>query len=58
MSLESVFAALAGAVVLGERLTPLATLGCALILLGVLVVEMGPGLLRSLKASRLGTENQ
>jgi drug/metabolite transporter (DMT)-like permease len=48
MSLESVFAALAGAVMLDERLTLLATIGCGLILLGVVLVEAGPALLRSL----------
>ena len=49
MCLESVFAAIAGAVMLHERLTPLAMLGCGLILLGVVVVEVGPGLLRGFK---------
>lgn len=49
MCLESVFAAIAGAVMLHERLTPLATAGCALILLGVVLVETGPMLLRNLK---------
>ena len=49
MCLESVFAALAGAVMLHERLTPAATAGCGLILLGVVLVEMGPALLRGLK---------
>jgi len=42
LSLESVFAALAGAFILSERLTGLAALGCALILLGVLITEAGP----------------
>lgn len=46
MSLESVFAAIAGALWLGERLTVLAALGCALILLAVVAVEVGPALLR------------
>ena len=55
MSLESVFAALAGAVMLGDRLTLPAALGCALILLGVVLVETGPGLLRGLKL-RLGMD--
>ncbi|MGE5624651.1 MAG: DMT family transporter [Bacillota bacterium] len=49
MCLESVFAALAGAVMLKERLTLPAAVGCALILLGVVMVETGPALLRSLK---------
>lgn len=40
MSLESVFAAIAGALWLGERLTPLAAQGCALILLGVVIAEI------------------
>jgi drug/metabolite transporter (DMT)-like permease len=42
MSLESVFAAVAAAVLLGERLTLLAALGCGLILLGVVLVEIVP----------------
>jgi drug/metabolite transporter (DMT)-like permease len=42
MSLESVFAALAAAILLGERLTLLAALGCGLILLGVVMVEIVP----------------
>ncbi|MCX7898788.1 MAG: DMT family transporter [Methylocystis sp.] len=42
MSLESVFAALAGALLLSERLTGPAVVGCALILLGVILVEIGP----------------
>jgi drug/metabolite transporter (DMT)-like permease len=46
MSLESVFAALAGAVMLHERLTLLAATGCGLILLGVVIVETGPALMR------------
>ncbi len=44
LSLESVFAALAGAIMLGERLTALGALGCALILLGAVVVEAAPAL--------------
>ena len=47
MCLESVFAALAGAVMLHERLTATAAVGCGLILLGVLMVEAGPVVLRS-----------
>ena len=57
MSLESVFAALAGALILSERLTPLAAFGCALILLGVIVVELGPGLLRRVKFLRADVKN-
>jgi len=49
MCLESVFAALAGAVMLHERLTLPAALGCGLILLGVVLVETGPALMRGLK---------
>jgi drug/metabolite transporter (DMT)-like permease len=58
MSLESVFAALAGAVLLRERLAPLATLGCALILLGVVVVEVGPALMRRMRLSRVDAEGR
>jgi len=47
MSLESVFAAIAGAVMLRERLTPLAAGGCVLILCGVVIVEVAPALRRS-----------
>lgn len=42
MSLESVFAAIAGAAILSERLTGPALVGCALIMLGVFLVEAGP----------------
>jgi drug/metabolite transporter (DMT)-like permease len=46
MSLESVFAAIAGAVLLGERLRVTAMLGCGLILLAVVIVEVFPMLSR------------
>ena len=54
MSLEAVFAALAGAILLSEPFTPPAVLGCVLILLGVALVEVGPlmkihGVARALK---------
>ena len=49
MSLESVFAALAGAWLLGDRLGSTALAGCATILLAVIVVQLAP-LLRSKKA--------
>jgi drug/metabolite transporter (DMT)-like permease len=42
LALESVFAALAGAFVLGERLTAVGALGCALILVGAVAAEIGP----------------
>ena len=42
MSLESVFAAVAGATLLSERLTGPAVFGCVMILLGVVLVEAGP----------------
>ena len=42
LSLESVFAALAGALMLGERLTAVGALGCLLILTGAVAVEIGP----------------
>ena len=41
LCLESVFAAVFGAIVLAERLTPAASAGCALILFSVLMVEAG-----------------
>lgn len=45
MSLESVFAAVAGAIFLGEMLTLRAAIGAFLIMLGVVMVETGPLLL-------------
>ena len=44
LSLESVFAALAGAIWLGERLTAAGAVGCALILLGAVAAEAAPAL--------------
>jgi drug/metabolite transporter (DMT)-like permease len=46
MSMESVFAALAAAIILGERLSLLGGLGCAMILAGVIMVEVLPAVLR------------
>lgn len=42
MSLESVFAAISGAILLGERLGLIATAGCALIMAGVVMIEVIP----------------
>ena len=42
MSLESVFAAIAGALLLHEALSLRASMGAGLILLGVVLVESGP----------------
>jgi drug/metabolite transporter (DMT)-like permease len=42
MSLEGVFAALAGFLILHQTLTARALLGCALILAGVLIVQLLP----------------
>jgi drug/metabolite transporter (DMT)-like permease len=42
LALEGVFAALAGALLLGERLTAVGALGCVLIMAGALAVEIGP----------------
>ena len=47
MSLESVFAALAGAWLLGDRLGPAGLAGCGLILAGVLLVQLLPLLRRN-----------
>jgi len=41
LSLESVFAAITGAILLGERLSLTAMAGCGFILLGVIIVELG-----------------
>jgi drug/metabolite transporter (DMT)-like permease len=46
LSLESVFAALAGSLLLSERLTAVGALGCLFILGGALAVEIGPLLFR------------
>jgi drug/metabolite transporter (DMT)-like permease len=48
LSLESVFAAIAGAVVLHERLTTVATVGCLLILTGAVMVDVAPAVRRGL----------
>jgi drug/metabolite transporter (DMT)-like permease len=50
LSLESVFAALAGAIWLGERLTTIGVVGCVLILIGAVGVETGPAFARSVAA--------
>ena len=50
LSLESVFAAAAGAILLGERLTPFGMVGCALILIGAVAVEAAPALSRKAAA--------
>jgi drug/metabolite transporter (DMT)-like permease len=42
LSLEAVFAAIAGALLLGEALTPRGYLGCALMLAGMLVAQLWP----------------
>jgi len=47
MSLESVFAALSGAWLLGDRLGTIGLFGCALILAGVLLVQLVPLLRRN-----------
>ena len=49
LSLESVFAATGGAILLAERLTVTATVGCGLILASVLMVEFGAPLLARLR---------
>src|SRR5690606_16911572 len=46
LSTEAVFAALFGAVFLGERLPPAGFLGCALIFAAMLTVELLPAMLR------------
>jgi drug/metabolite transporter (DMT)-like permease len=51
LSMESVFAALAGAIVLGERLTLVGALGCGLILFGAVAAEVAPLARPSLNAT-------
>lgn len=41
-SSESLFAAMAGAIVLGERIAPLGYIGCVMILTAMLIVELKP----------------
>jgi drug/metabolite transporter (DMT)-like permease len=48
LSLESVFAAIAGAVALHERLTPMAMIGCLLILTGAVMVDLAPAMRRGM----------
>ena len=52
LSAESLFAAAAGAVMLGERLSPVSWLGAGLMIAAVLLVQLGPWLNR--KALRAG----
>ncbi|WP_084408093.1 DMT family transporter [Pseudovibrio sp. Ad37] len=47
LSSEALFAALAAAVILGERIAPIGLIGCALIFSGILLVEVGPHYLKS-----------
>ena len=42
LSLEAVFAALFGFLLLGERLTPLQLLGCSLIMAATLTLQLRP----------------
>jgi drug/metabolite transporter (DMT)-like permease len=51
LSLESVFAAIGGALWLGERLSVVALVGCGLILAGALAAEAAPALMRKVPAS-------
>jgi drug/metabolite transporter (DMT)-like permease len=44
LSAESLFAALGGAVILGERLPPLGYLGAAIIFIAIVTVELVPAL--------------
>jgi len=47
LSSEALFAALAAAVILGERIAPIGMVGCALIFSGILLVEVGPHYIKS-----------
>ncbi len=57
MSLEAVFAALAGYLVLNQTLTARALIGCFLILVGVLMVQLVP-LMRKKKAQMLANNSR
>jgi drug/metabolite transporter (DMT)-like permease len=52
MSLESVFAAIAGALLLHESLSLRASMGACLILLGVVLMEIGPALIGTMASLR------
>jgi drug/metabolite transporter (DMT)-like permease len=52
LSAESLFAAAAGALMLGERLSPVSWAGAGLMIAAVLLVQLGPWLTRT--ASRAG----
>ena len=54
LSAESLFAALAGAIFLGERLPPLGYLGAAIIFGSILLVEIVPQLRRSTSSQPAG----
>jgi drug/metabolite transporter (DMT)-like permease len=58
MSLESVFAAIAGAIVLGEMLSWIAMVGAALILASVALIETGPMLANLLGRLRVGRDRK
>lgn len=52
VSTETLFAALAGALLLGDRLSPLGWIGAGLIFAAILLVQLGPGFQRSRAAER------
>ena len=52
LSLEAVFSAVAGWIILGEVLSRRALLGCALMLLGMLIAQVGP-MLPSLRPRKI-----
>lgn len=52
LSSEALFAAIAAAIFLGERIAPIGMLGCGLIFTAILLVEVGPHYLREKPASQ------
>ena len=56
LSGESLFAAIFGAILLGERLTPTQYLGCFLIFSCILLVELLPQIQKRLRRARKGAE--
>ncbi len=59
LSTEMIFAALSGAIVLGERLSVMGLVGCALILASVVLVEISPYVfVKARKGAMAGQETQ
>ena len=53
LSLESVFGAIGGAILLGERMRPREYLGCAVVFIAVLLAQIDLSTLKTVKCSKL-----